>query len=75
MLVLTRCPDETLVIDLAPGIDPSMSVGALFADGPLVITVAAVHGRQVRLGITATPRLHVLRGELKSTRYPAAHPS
>ncbi|MHB1936840.1 MAG: carbon storage regulator [Acidiferrobacterales bacterium] len=65
MLILTRCPDETLMVDLAPRSDPEAPIGTVFAAGPLVITVTAVRGPQVKLGVSADRRLRVLRGELQ----------
>jgi sRNA-binding carbon storage regulator CsrA len=64
MLVLTRRPDESLIIQPAQGIDPTMTVAELFAAGPLVVEVLAVNGPQVRLGIDAPQALAIVRDEL-----------
>jgi sRNA-binding carbon storage regulator CsrA len=64
MLVLTRRPDESLVIEPAQGIDPAMTVGELFAAGPLVIEVLAIKGQQARIGIDAPAALAIVRDEL-----------
>lgn len=44
---------------------PSTTIGELFRDGPIEITVTQVAGNRVRLGIQADRRLLVLRTELR----------
>jgi len=64
MLIVTRRPGESIFIDLSESIDPDMTVGELFADGPINITILGVKGNQVRVGTDASDRLTILREEL-----------
>lgn len=64
MLILTRKPSQSIVIDLIEGLDPQTPVGELFAQGPIEILVSEVRSGQVRLGVQADPRLRILRDEL-----------
>lgn len=64
MLVLTRRPGETVLIDLAEGLDPRTPVGELFAQGPIEIMAVGCKQSQVKLGFSADPRFRILRGEL-----------
>lgn len=64
MLVLTRKPGQTVIVDLTEGIDPQTPVGELFAGGAIVIRVTDVVGAQVKLGFEADGRFRILREEL-----------
>jgi sRNA-binding carbon storage regulator CsrA len=64
MLVLTRKAGQSLVIAPAPDLDPSMTVGELFAEGPIEIIVLVLQGSDVRLGVKANKRLRILREEI-----------
>ena len=64
MLVITRRPGESFQINLTESVDPNMTVGELFADGPIEIAVLAIKGNQVRVGAQASHRLVILRDEL-----------
>lgn len=64
MLVLTRKPGESVMIDLMKDIDPRTPVRMLFARGAIEVTVIGVHGRQVKLGIDADMGFRILREEL-----------
>ena len=66
MLVLTRKPDESLIIEPAQGVDPTLTLAELFAAGPLVVKVLEINGHQVRLGIDAPAALAIVRDELLS---------
>jgi len=66
MLILTRKPGTSILIDLAD-IDPSTPVGALFAGGPIEIVVTSIKEHQVRLGINANDGFLILRSELVRT--------
>ena len=46
-------------------LDPHMTVGELFASGPLEIGVLGVKGSQVRVGINAPTSIHIIRRELQ----------
>ncbi len=64
MLVLTRRDSESLVIRPAASLDPQMTVAELFADGPIVVHVIGIKGRQAKVGIEAPPALDIARSEL-----------
>jgi sRNA-binding carbon storage regulator CsrA len=68
MLVLTRKPGQVLRIQPRDGEICSLSVGELFAGGPLEILIGKVYGRQVRLGIQAHRELLVMRMELERSQ-------
>lgn len=65
MLVLSRRPGEGLQIELVEGAAPTTTIGELFRDGPIKITVTQVERNRVKLGIQADPRLLILRTELR----------
>jgi len=46
-----------VTIDLLENLDLQTPVGELFAQGPIRIMVTAIHGGQVKLGLSADPRL------------------
>lgn len=64
MLVLTRRVGESIVIDLDPALDPSLTAAALFHERPLQIFVTHLCGGQVKLGLRLDERLRVRRTEL-----------
>ena len=64
MLILTRKPGQSIVIDLTEGLDPKTPVGELFARGPIEILVCGYTGQSVRLGVEADSRFRILRDEL-----------
>ena len=64
MLILTRKPGELITIRHDLSLDPATPVGDLFLDGPIEIGIVRVNGCQVKIGIQADPRLHILRAEL-----------
>lgn len=66
MLVLTRRPGETVLIDLAEGLDPRTPLGELFAQGPIGVVMIGCNGSQTKLGFSADPRFRILRAELCS---------
>jgi carbon storage regulator len=55
MLILTRRPRERIMI----------------GNDPITVTVLAVNGNQVRLGVEAPPHVRVLREELLGHKPPA----
>jgi sRNA-binding carbon storage regulator CsrA len=61
MLVLTRRPDESIVIVPADGTDTRMTVAELFAQGPIQITLLSGSGRRVKMGIDAPSPLAIRR--------------
>ena len=64
MLLLTRRPGQAIIIQPGQGADLATPVGALFADGPIVVMVNRLIRDEVRLGITAHADLQILREEI-----------
>lgn len=64
MLVLTRKINDSIVVRPDAGLDPNTTIGELFRDGPLVIHVVGIDGRQAKIGIEAPLTLDVARSEL-----------
>jgi carbon storage regulator CsrA len=64
MLSFTRRSEESLLIYPNEAIDPKLTVGELFANGPIKVQVVQVEGNQVRLGVNAPRALLVMRDEL-----------
>ena len=64
MLVLTRKPGETIIIQPALGGDLSTPIGALFTHGPIEVRVNHINKGQVKVGIMAHTNLTILRDEL-----------
>lgn len=64
MLILTRKPGQAIEIQPDSLLCPTTPIADLFEAGPISISVAAVSGRTVRLGIQAHPQLNILREEL-----------
>ena len=50
MLVLSRRADESIVIQPAEGVDATMTLAQLFANGPILITLLGGTGRRVKMG-------------------------
>ena len=61
MLKLSRNDGESITIYPSEELDPSMTIGELFQDGPITVTV---RGRRTMLVIDAPDHLKILRGEL-----------
>lgn len=64
MLVLSRRVGEVLILRPRDEAVAALTIGELFADGPIVISVSAVRGSRVKIAIEAPAALKVLRGEL-----------
>ena len=64
MLVLTRRPGESILIDIPEDLDPNTPVSALFADGPLEVRILSHKASTGRIGIVAPRDLDILRSEL-----------
>ena len=64
MLVLTRRVGEAIHIYPSENMDPSMTVGELFAEGPLTVTLTRINGAQARIGIVAPEALAIAREEV-----------
>lgn len=61
MLVLSRRPDESIVIAPADGTDTRMTLAELFAQGPIQITLLGGTGRRIKMGIEAPIPLAIRR--------------
>lgn len=61
MLVVSRRPDESILIKLADGADGDLKIKDLFANGPIEITLLGGSGRRVKVGIAAPPQLSIRR--------------
>ncbi|MHB8474820.1 MAG: carbon storage regulator [Steroidobacteraceae bacterium] len=61
MLVLSRRADESIVIQPAEGVDVNMTLGQLFANGPIQITLLGGTGRRIKMGIEAPEQLSIRR--------------
>jgi sRNA-binding carbon storage regulator CsrA len=61
MLVVSRRPDESILIKLAEGVDGDLRIKDLFANGPIEITLLGGNGRRVKVGIAAPPQLSIRR--------------
>lgn len=55
MLILTRRTGESIVIEIPQSV-PSRE--------PIRVTVVGLNGRQVRIGVDASPDIHIVRSEL-----------
>jgi sRNA-binding carbon storage regulator CsrA len=64
MLVLSRRADESIVIQPADGVDVSMTMAQLFANGPIQITMLGGTGRRVKVGIEAPEQLAIRRKDI-----------
>jgi sRNA-binding carbon storage regulator CsrA len=61
MLVLSRRADESIVITVAEGTDPHLTLQELFANGPIQITLLGGTGKRVKMGIEAPSQLAIRR--------------
>jgi sRNA-binding carbon storage regulator CsrA len=68
VLVLTRRPGEWVDIDLREGVPKEMTLGELFAQGPIRVFLGPINGDRARIGILAPQELRILRSELKAPR-------
>jgi len=61
MLVVSRRPDESILIKLADDVDGDLKIKDVFANGPIEITLLGGNGRRVKVGIAAPPQLSIRR--------------
>jgi sRNA-binding carbon storage regulator CsrA len=64
MLVLSRRADESITIQPADGVDVSMTMAQLFANGPIQITLLGGTGKRVKMGIEAPEQLSIRRKDV-----------
>jgi len=64
MLTLSRKENQSLIITLNDSVDPSMTVGELFAIGKIKIVIGDISGSQVKLNIDAPREFQIYRAEL-----------
>lgn len=64
MLVLSRRADQSIVIQPADGVDVSMTMEQLFANGPIQITLLGGTGRRIKMGIEAPEQLAIRRKDV-----------
>ena len=63
MLVVTRKENESIKIEPVDGADPSLTLREVFAQGPIVLKLAHVGQRRVRIVVEAPSSLKVMRNE------------
>jgi len=61
MLVVSRRPDESILIKLADDVDGDLKIKDVFANGPIEITLLGGNGRRVKVGVSAPPQLSIRR--------------
>lgn len=63
MLVVTRKENESIKIEPVEGVDPSLTLREVFAQGPILLKLAHVGQRRVRIVVEAPSSLKVMRNE------------
>lgn len=63
MLVVTRKENESIKIEPVDGIDTSLTLRELFAQGPIVLKLAHVGQRRVRIVVEAPSALKIMRND------------
>jgi len=64
VLVVSRKENESIRIEPLEGIDPNLTLGEVFAQGAIVLTLTHVGPRRVRIVIEAPSALKIMRGEI-----------
>ena len=62
MLIVTRKTDESITIEPLDGVDPEMTLGEAFRNGPIEVKLIRINRSRVRLAIEAPPEFQVWRG-------------
>ncbi len=70
MLVISRKAQESVRIEPAAGLDPSLTLREVFQDRPIVFTLVHVGQRRVRLMIDAPAPLKVWRSDPRLSEDP-----
>jgi sRNA-binding carbon storage regulator CsrA len=63
VLVVSRKENESIKIEPIDGVDPSLTLQELFAQGPIVLTLKHVGARRVRIVVEAPVALRIKRTE------------
>jgi sRNA-binding carbon storage regulator CsrA len=63
MLIVTRKTNESITIEPLGTVDPDMTLGEAFQNGPIEIKLVRINRSRVRLAIAAPPEFQVWRGE------------
>jgi sRNA-binding carbon storage regulator CsrA len=63
VLVVSRKENESITIEPADGLDPSLTLRDIFEHGSIVLTLAHVGPRRVRIAIEAPSALKIMRSE------------
>lgn len=74
MLVVSRKENESIRIEPAEGVDLTITLGELFALGPILVTLVHASPRRVRLAVDAPRPLRISRSELRSPVAPLELP-
>jgi len=61
VLVVSRKENESIKIEPLDGIDPSLTLHEVFAQGPIVLTLKHVGARRVRIVVEAPGALRIKR--------------
>jgi sRNA-binding carbon storage regulator CsrA len=67
MLIVSRRDAESILIRPGDGIDPSMTLGDLFQNGPIEITIFSSNGNRVKMGVQAPQQLSIWRKDASGT--------
>ena len=62
MLIVTRKTDESITIEPLDGVDPQMTLGEAFRDGPIEVKLVRINRSRVRLAVKAPAEFQVWRG-------------
>jgi sRNA-binding carbon storage regulator CsrA len=62
VLVVSRKEHESICIEPAEGLDPTMTLREAFAHGSIIVKLIHIGHKRVRLAIEAPPHLQVTRG-------------
>jgi sRNA-binding carbon storage regulator CsrA len=63
VLVVSRKENESIKIEPLDGIDPSLTLHEVFAQGPIILTLKHVGARRVRIIVEAPGALRIMRTE------------
>lgn len=61
MLIVSRRDAESILIRPGDGIDLSMTLGEIFGNGPIEITIFSSNANRVKMGVQAPEQLSIWR--------------